>query len=241
MINARSRSKWARAARNKGRRIPRGDIETIVKKVPRVSTINKKIKRIQAKEELKFIDTYQSATSIPLAGVLQLLNGVAEGDDNNNREGREINLTSVQFRGQLLNNPLDITSAVIRMIIFYDLQANGAAPTVATLLDLTTITAAYLAPYHRDYQKRYKIVYDKTMTITPQTVNTTAGGVTTVVNSIDRTIRKKRRLGRMVKYSGTGATITSIASNSLYVLFLSDNNTNQPSINMGYRVYYKDT
>lgn len=210
-------------------------------RAPSNKNLNNKIKRIQSKQELKHIDTYQAGVSIPTAGVLQLLNGVIEGDSSVTREGNDITLTSVQFRLQFSTNAADLSSMLVRMIVFYDQQANGAAPTVATLLDTSVITPIYLAPYNHNYQKRYRIVYDKLITATPQTVNTTVGGVTTLNNPIERVIKKKRKLGRVVKYNDNNtATITSIVTNSLYVLYLSDNNTNQPTVFAGYRVYFKD-
>lgn len=230
--------KW-KQLRSRSKPIPRGNIETIRKRVPRISTINKKIRSIQSKEELKYIDTLHN-TSIPTSGTLQLLNGVALGDDNNEREGKEISLTSIQFRAQFYSVTGQLTTSVIRMLIFYDMQANGAAPTAATLLDNTVITSLWLAPYNREYQKRYKILYDKIIQLTPQVVlNTTAGDTTTVL-AVEKYVRKKIRLGRTVKYIGDTAAITSIATNSLYLLLISDASSNTPTTLGGYRVYFKD-
>jgi len=49
-----------------------------------------------------------------------------------------------------------------RIIVFWDQQANAAAPTVTDLLD-TTAGSAIIAPYNDDYQKRFKVIYDRTL------------------------------------------------------------------------------
>lgn len=217
-------------------------VEIVKKFVPNNSSLNNKIKRIENKEEIKNIDTYQNVVNVTTAGVLTLLNGVAQGTTPITRIGNETAATSIQFRAQYIANTAELSGTLVRMIIFWDRQPNGAAPTVATLLDSSVITLPYLAPYHRDYQKRYKIVYDKTMVLNPgvESATTPATGVVTAVIAQERVLKKKLRLGREVKYSGAGATVASIQTNSLYVLQISDAAQN-PSVIAGYRFYYKDT
>lgn len=205
----------------------------------KVINIDKRVKRIQSKEEIKFADVYQNGVSIGTTPVLTALNLVASGTDDNNRIGDSVHATSIQGRYDFISASAALAPTIIRMIVFWDRQPNGFAPTVSNVLDLSTISSSLYAPYHRSYQKRIKIIYDKVIVINPNIGGTTSGTTDALVPMAIYK-RFKRKLNREVKYNDVSATITTIQTNSLYLLQVSNNNTNPPLVVAGYRFYYKD-
>lgn len=219
------------------------------RRAPTNKSLAKSIKKINNKMELKQNDVFQNSVAIDDtagSGVFTLLNGVATGDTNIARDGDEVHATSIQFRGILVSSSAQVGITFVRQIVFWDSQPNGAPPTMGTLLDLSTITNANFAPYNRNYQKRYKILYDKLFTFNPMlelTTGTVAPPGTNTTSSVvqmQKAFRRKIRLNRTIKYSGDTGAIGDIASNSLYLFQVSNQAANLPVAVAGYRLYFKD-
>lgn len=214
----------------------------------RVRNIDKKVKRIQSREELSWVDRNFSGQVIDnTTAALFLLNGVTQGDDADNRDKREIQATSIQFKLNFSTDTDAISATFLRMIIFWDQQANGAAPSVtgaAGLLDTSVIGSELTAPYNRDTQKRYKIVYDRRWVMNPNVpfVVTPATGTTASVLQVGKMKQGKRKLSRIVKFNtGNAGTVADIASNSLYVFLISNlAAASAPTVTGGFRFYFKD-
>lgn len=223
----------------------RGGSKRTGKRIPTNKSLNKKIKKIQSREELKHIDTIQSAVEISTTPVLTLLNGVATGDTDITRDGNDITCTSVQFRLRYVTDSgnLGTTPAMIRTVLLWDLQCNGAAPTAADIFDVSVITAYMNAPYNRTNQKRFKILYDNVVVLNPTVVGafTVATGVTTAIVPIARYLNAKRALSRITKFDAATAAVTDIVSNSLYLFQVSSVAAgSEPFVLSGFRVYFKD-
>lgn len=222
--------------------------EVIRKKVPRISTLNKKIKRIEDTRELKYHDTVLTNNNVSNTGTLTLLNGIATGDQQFNRTGAEIQSTSIQIRGWLLSNSLEETGLVYRMIIFWDRQANGAAPTVVStgvgtpgLLFANSGGESVNLPFMYETNDRFRVLYDKRFVINPRLVGNVVAGDTTAVGAMRLPFKKKIKLNRRVKYDDINGIIDDINTNSLWVTFLSnDQADNLPTVTFNARFYFKD-
>lgn len=245
--------------RNRNRRMDRrkfrrgSKVEIVRKPVPRISTLNKKIKRLEDSIELKYFDTVFFNT-IDNTGELHLINGMASGATQITRVGAEIEATSVQFRFAIDTNPQNVGGCQrVRMILFWDSQPNGAAPTLAgdplsgggagALLNNGTITQLVYAPYQYENQERFRILYDKIFVLNPrfwqEHDNSTPTAITEVY-PIGVSGKKKIKLGRKVKYDATLASITAINKNSLYMAYVSTEPANAPTVYCGFRLYFKD-
>lgn len=204
-----------------------------------VRSVKKTIRRIQNEEELKYKDTYLNGTSLSATPVVTLLNGLILGDDVSNRQGDDITATSIQFRAFFWQAATTAGSdSLVRHLIIWDSQANGAAPSAGDILDAATITPLVLSPYKRQYQKRFKIVYDNSLVLKPQVVDPANPTTEIVVPYVHK--RFKKALHRVVKYRNAQNTglITDIASNSLYSVLIASQSGVAATI--GYRLYYKD-
>lgn len=206
----------------------------------RVRNIDKKVKKIQRSIELGHKDTAQTAVSIPTTGVFVLVNGTAHGDSDLTRTGDEVVATSLQFRYRIEANVLALNATLVRVLLIWDSQANGASPTLATMFDQLFISDPIYAPYNLDYQKRYKFLYDRVHVLNP--VLQSAESTGSLDNVVPVSIYKKRKvkLSRTVKYSGGTDVITSIATNSLHMVFISNQSSDTPTVTAGYRFIFKD-
>jgi len=221
--------------------------ELIYKSVPRISTINQKIKRIQSAVELKYNDTLTTGTFVTTP-TLVLLNDLSVGVEPTARIGSKINATSIQFRAHVSTDSETLESTRMRFIIFWDRQANGVIPPILGnpltgdqgLLSIAVVTDPILAPYMMETQERFSIVYDKVHTINPMTTLPAAVQTAEVV-PVSIQFKKKIPLSRVVKYdSNDDGGVDDIVSNSLYVTYFSDQDTTPPNMELGTRFIFKD-
>lgn len=213
-----------------------------------IINIKKSIRKINATEELKYKDVLQGFTAAPDTGILLLLNDVAQGGDTyETRDGNDIRATSVQFRGLVRSDPSHANLAsircLVRILVFWDSQPNGAVPTLAStdalpgLLDNRDISSLYIAPYNQVSQKRYKILYDKSNILNAFSSDTTA---TPWDAYGDMYFQGKIPLSRTVKYDSTANGIADITTNSLYMAMISSNSADPPNVLVGARFFFKD-
>lgn len=178
--------------------------------------------------ELKAVDVSIAASPCDTTGGVTLLNGLARGDDINQRNGREVLLKSIEIRLRNLVTAGTGTEQTHRVCIVYDRQSNGAAPTIADILSAPNV----LYPRNLENRRRFKILYDRAFTL-----NATGepGG--------ERFHKFYRRLAHPVTFNtGNAGTIADITMGSLYLITMG---TNAPGATAGIctgrcRVRYED-
>lgn len=222
------------------------------KRAPTNKQLDKKIKKLQSDKELKYTDTYNT-NDIFNTGTLLLLNPVVRGAEPDQRIGNLIRATSLQYRGHISTDLADTALAAIRvrLIIFWDRQANGIAPTLigasttASVIDTSTVTDATLAPYNHNMVERYKILTDRHYIIVPKVVGDfdPATGTTTYFGQNAMAFNGHIKLSRKIRFDeSNNGDITDIMTNSLYIGLLSDRAVaaTNPFLELGTRMYYKD-
>lgn len=186
--------------------------------------------------ELKTIDNNAApiSSNIPSTGNISLLSGVAAGTDYNQRVGRKITMRSLLLRINLtaLSTTTQATGDSIRIIVFYDTQTNGAVPLVADVLQ----SVFYTSPLNLNNRDRFKVIMDKTIGVEACTY--TAGALV-AGSPRQRDITKYRKFRLEAIYSGTGATVGSIATGGIFVLYISQQN-NFNNITIDSRVRFVD-
>jgi len=181
----------------------------------------KQVKRMIPRPEWKSFDVARAATTITTTATLTNLAAMSPGTGESDFVGDKVRMKSVLLRMSITPNA---TAGVnyLRVIVFRDKQSNvGTPPTAATLLQVAT---NYLSPLNNDNGMRFKVMYDQTFT-----VDTDANGA--------QVQKLYRRLNYVSEFqAGVAIPIT----NSTYILEISDQAANGPSVQWYSRVRYTD-
>lgn len=197
-----------------------------------VATIGKTVAMTAKLAGLINIEFKQRYSNIGMSanqtGSLALLNGLAQGTDNDQRIGRSIRMKSVQL---LLTNTQNAsaTNSLLRYILFIDKQPTGVAPTVAELISTPGGGSAYYGMRNLDNKKRFVILKDQWVTMNSGTNNEI--GVFEYYKKLDM---------HTVYDSSNAGTIADISSNALYLLALSNEVANPVSVTGSWRVRFLD-
>lgn len=162
--------------------------------------------------EQKYVDVAAAAYVADTTGTITLLNGVAQGDDNTQRQGRMFNMTALSVKGYL--SPVDgsTTPSYCRLIVVYDSATNGAAPTMTDILQASTS----LSHNNLNNRMRFKVLIDEQYAIgaTVETA-TQSYAQSPSVHTINRYVPLPKV---EVVNNGTGATVASIQKGALWMV-----------------------
>jgi len=166
------------------------------------------------RRELKYIDVASAAYVTDTTGTLTLLNGIAEGDDNTQRSGRQATMKSVALAGFFQISTTG-TPQKVRVLLVWDNAANGAAPTIAGILSASTANS-----FHNvDNQSRFTILWDHTAVLGVWSLVATQSVMDQVIKDVNVVVP----LNAVTQFVGTGATIASIGNGSLYLATIGTN------------------
>lgn len=187
----------------------------------------RKIKRIKTRKlvlqkQLKAFDLNAGISISPVFNIYHL-NPVAASTDYNGRIGLQLKGNSLDFKATFTFNTatLGSSSCAIRYIIFTDLQQrDSTSPGGYDILSLNTVVSSY----NLFNIKRFHIHKDVQFNLDNY--------------HLVRQEKFKVPVNHLVRYSGSsGSTITK---NGLYMLLLSSNITNVPSVEFWVRYNYTD-
>lgn len=154
------------------------------------------------------------------------LPAITEGDDEYNRDGRQIRATTLElkFRIRQLSSAYNFP-ITCRCILFQDKYAgaNIAIPTIADLLDDTSIDGKVMANINWENRKRFTIIRDKLYTITPNYVDT--GSISQWRAPVGHSYIMKKwhiKLNKQINYIGTDGASISAGRGALYFIILND-------------------
>lgn len=178
--------------------------------------------RDTGRAELKFVDTtHNQAFSTSCTCVI--INGVAEGSENNQRTGRVQENISVAIRGFISTAaPLAATTdEMVRVIIFTDKQSNGGGvPTGTSLLS----TASAISFNMLDNRDRFTILRDYMIAISYTQPGAT--GLATQFDSLDKKGVKGSLINDFFKvpfkttYNTTTAVVASVTTCPILIMFV---------------------
>ena len=139
-------------------------------------------------------------------GLINLLNGISQGDDINQRDGRKFKMDYLFYRLNVSNQATTGAEAEnYRLVIVYDRQPNNVIATSANIFTPDQFSGLV----NLDNRARFLILHDMMFRIT-------RSGVASQFNTFFK--KKKINLkGLEVVNSGTGNTIGSISSGALLV------------------------
>jgi len=182
------------------------------------------------KGETKAVDlataTYNFTTTTSTAGVG--LNFMSAGSSFFNRIGRKVAMQSLYVNGLLgaINPALAAVDEYVRMIVVYDAQTNGVAPTWAQVVQAYTQAGAssnlVTDGVNLDYRDRFRIILDKRILL-PGAIVTTGAMVAPgpFPTSCELTIQEFRKLNNLetqFKADSSPGVIGDIATGGLFFL-----------------------
>jgi hypothetical protein len=123
-------------------------------------------------------------------------------------------LTSIHIRGDInipANATASNTSDVARFIVYWDKQCNGAAATMADILD-TSVTNDVYAFRNLQNSSRFAILYDKTYSIA------CGGGISTSFGENVKGLKINVKCNIPIEYGASTGAITDLKSNNIGIL-----------------------
>lgn len=171
---------------------------------------------IFAGPERKQLETYNSTGALTVAAEY-LCNGIAEGGTAITREGRVVKFGSLEVKWGLSQQAAQTDPTLVSWAVVLDRAPNSSGSNIAwgTVFDTSIVTDAALAFKNTSvWEARFKILR-RGMVV----VGIPSGGNAVVHGDIFINLAKEmEKEDSGAKYSGTGATITSIATNALYFM-----------------------
>jgi len=164
--------------------------------------------------ELKYHDVASAAYAGDTTGTVTALNLTAVGDDNTSRDGRQICNRSVQILGHVYATGDGSLNTFSRLLLVWDSQPNsaGAVPAITDILVASTSNSML----NLDNRERFSILRDLKFSTGPVSTTATmayAGSPTNHVVDIFLNLKDIK-----TTYSGTTATIGSVATGSLLMV-----------------------
>lgn len=183
--------------------------------LPIVSAIN---------TEQKFFDFTSTASPTLNTPVIQGLNQIIQGVDENQRIGNSILAKDMNMRFQILINTTTDPQNMIRMVVFVDKQQAGSVPTITQLMQAPT---NFQSPYNKDYTDRFAILKDKYICLNTNNNRVHQG-------------KFYKTLPFHIRYIGPTAASADLGNNTVYVLWWSAYALNGPTINYYNRLNFTD-
>lgn len=184
--------------------------------------------------EMKTKDIDVAVYAGDTTGSITLLNGIAAGDDYTERDGRQVTVKSVQIQGRVFSADNEVLNCFTRVMLIWDSQPNGAAPTMANFFLTTTNACNFMNP---NWMNRFTVLAD---------VKNVTGLVLTSASPIAyspnvHVVDCYRKVNRVTQYMGTDALIGSIATGALWMVTIGDQAAGSGSTyNMSVRVRFTD-
>lgn len=170
--------------------------------------------------EMHAFDNTNSVTINNSPGVVDHLSAIAVGDGNGDRSGLSI-LAKYLFGRLIFTKSPSATDTFIRMIIIKDnQQISDTPPTISQLLASTSV----VSPLNKNTFNRFKILMDRTIRLD--------------ANKTSTNMKINLRLPYHTTYNGTSGT--DIQKNGTYILFISNESVNLPSVQYDLRFSFYD-
>lgn len=161
-------------------------------------------RKINQITELHHSDMNLDLTTMSTAGEVIYLSPITQGDEVEHRSGNKVTTKFVKFT---FWNTGDIASKMVRMIIFRDMQCQGALPGVTDVLTSADIRAYY----NWNNRARFRILRDRTYNLTTTDADVEARKLVTYTS----------RKNMAIEFITTAGAIAAAGKGSIFVLVIS--------------------
>jgi len=191
-------------------------------------------------KELKWNDEQQTAAGgdaiIRAGGTVYCLNHMVQGNDVNQRDGRQITMKSIDLRCFV-----SVSVGYTRLLLVYDKQTNGVAPDLDDVIN--QIGAAgdgylkgHIAPRQLNNRERFTILWDKLIaSVTGEIVQNSKDDPTNFPSYY-------KACSLSTTFGGNAGDVTDILTGGLFLLAFSnlDAGSNPPALMFNSRVRFYD-
>ena len=217
--------------------MPRGpSYYACAKKVATDPRVWKAIKTIKGmlNVEHKYYDTVPfSGASIDSSGTVAAgTMNLVQGDGGTTRDGDQVKAKSIYLQFNTEKHASS-TGTELRIIVGLDFRPEGAPPTVADVLN----SASVLSAMNMDHRRRFKILRDWRTILSDATATKLTKKWYFPLGKKSRG-RRGRRLGLRLNFAGS--TTDEPQNVNIFILAISDEATNTPSLSMISRVRFVD-
>lgn len=170
--------------------------------------------------ELKFLDNIDAPVTAPTTGIIQpSLALIPQGVGESQRIGRKTTVKKIFIRGVIALPSASLTnqsSDIIRIMVYQDKQANGAAAAVTDLIE----TADQSSFMNLQNSMRFRVLSDKKYSLNSSACAWTGSSWTTGINS--RAFKVSISCNIPLEFSGATGAITELRSNNIGVMLISE-------------------
>ncbi len=167
------------------------------------------------------------ATVILTGAVLTHMTSIAQGDDFDNRNGRQIKMSSVSIKGQLLGISGGV--GIVRIIIVRDNDNQGTVPAIT---DIFATSTGFAQGDHRligpNPQRRFTILADKSYVV----------GSTNANDNLNVPVSISRKVNSKCYFTGTAGT--DEGKGSIWMSVVSNLAANVPTFSGTRKVTFMD-
>ncbi len=200
--------------------------------------------------ELKFIRTQSVADAFTTAwanmedGTMLCLNGIAQGDGEEERIGRIAWIHSIHIKGLIFdvgrdNQAAPINDYSVRLALVLDTQTNAAVPTPSDVFDILQ-SQDLLAFRNLQHTHRFKVLWDRIFVISKTNVG--QGAITLFGSSGDSRIFSVNKVFKpplKVQFKLGTPVIGAITDNSLHLMGIATSTADTPQVTYQVRLRFK--
>lgn len=165
------------------------------------------------------------AASPTTSGTQVLLLTVAQGDNKGQRDGMSVKWQHCSMKGFITKHATP-SETTVRLIMIMDTQPNGGLPSMNDILDATGAGEPTLRPMNVDNGYRFRILKQRIISVD--------------TNTPRKQFSWFKKLNHHTKYSGGTSGISDIRSNSVFLLLVSSEATNAPTVTYNMQSRYTD-
>lgn len=177
--------------------------------------------------EFKFHDVQLTNETIPIIPLITQISNIALGDTDVTRDGSQIKAVRLNIKWTVQVNATAATQNRMRIMVVQDKQTNGAIYTDTDLLQDVSAQDGIVSMNNLDNKFRFRVLFDRRIAVS-------SDGTATKFVSFNKKLQMK------IRFDADAAAITSLTSNSISVLMLSNHATLTPSVTMFSRLRYVD-
>ncbi len=175
--------------------------------------------------EIKNFDTKEQTVAIIDTPLITQISNIPQGDSTNSRDGAQCKVLGIELNYVIFHNA-SATGTIVRVMVICDKQTNQAIYSAADLLEDASIIDNLMSPYNLNNKHRFRVLYDRRHNLSSTTASIT--------------VKKFIKLKTLLRYDASTSAIADLTQNSLSILKVSNEVTNDPSWNMFCRVRYVD-